>query len=185
MTLDIVVAARFSSSRVARWAICVRALVATSSAEAASVPWELFVRTPFVCSPTWWSVGKIGTRLINWQLYWHSITLSLAFFSKINSNVVLVTLVTEKRTTRQLFDRKVIPIMIANNCMKKFFITIEKKNRKKQVNKTRHKDSLNVSQRSRCERALMIVLASFQVSAPVSILDQLLLYEDRAISWVK
>lgn len=35
-TLDIVVAARFSSSRVARCAICVRALVATSSAEVGS-----------------------------------------------------------------------------------------------------------------------------------------------------
>ena len=63
-TLDIVVAARFSSSRVARWAICVRALVATSSAEAGSV-WaaELLVITPFVCSATWWSVGlKVNTR---------------------------------------------------------------------------------------------------------------------------
>ena len=51
-TLDIVVAARFSSSKVARCAICVRALVATSSAEAGS-PWELLVITPLVCSPTW------------------------------------------------------------------------------------------------------------------------------------
>ena len=50
-TLDIVVEARFSSSRVAWCAICVRALVATSSAEEGS-PCELLVITPFVCSAT-------------------------------------------------------------------------------------------------------------------------------------
>ena len=51
-TLEIVVAARFSSSSVARCAICVRALVATSSAVAGS-PCELAaVITPFVWSPT-------------------------------------------------------------------------------------------------------------------------------------